>query len=626
MALLILGASRTALGDAAGALEILEPLVRVQPGIAMVHAEYGIALAKLSRPAQAITALRRAVGLRPDLVRAWLALGDQLETVGDALAARDAKSWHARYSGRAAELSVADKAVSENQLQRAEAILRSHLQTLPSDVLAIRLLADVCARSGRDEEACTLLLDALQAEPGFHAARQDLVMAFNRREMPTDAMAQLQTLLQTDPQNPAYRTQLAQTQCRLGDYAAGIATYEGLIREFPAQASLWFNNGHALKTAGRGDEAVRAYRRSIELEPGFGEAWWSLANLKTFRFSKTDIAAMDAQLARRDLADSDRMHFEFALGKASEDQASFEAAFHHYARANTLHFARVSYSAAQHSLRTRRAQQFFTRERFASHVGSGAPDRDPIFIVGLPRAGSTLVEQILSSHSQVEGTMELQEIMAITRDLRAMSGTPQTSTYMDMLATLDAGQLRGLGERYLQRTRIHRKLGKPFFVDKMPNNFSYVGLIHLILPNARIIDARRHPMACCFSCFKQHFASGQNFTYDLETLGRFYRDYADLMAHFDEELPGRVHRVIYEHLVEDTEARVRDLLDYCGLPFEPQCLRFFETDRSVRTASAEQVRQPIYRQGLDQWRNFEPWLDPLKQALGPALYDYPASG
>ena len=246
--------------------------------------------------------------------------------------------------------------------------------------------------------------------------------------------------------------------------------------------------------------------------------------------------------------------------------------------------------------------------------------------MGLPRAGSTLVEQILSSHSQVEGTMELQEIMAITRDLRAMSDTPQTSTYMDMLATLDAGQLRGLGERYLQRTRIHRKLGKPFFIDKMPNNFSYVGLIHLILPNARIIDARRHPMACCFSCFKQHFASGQNFTYDLETLGRFYRDYTDLMAHFDEELPGRVHRVIYEHLVQDTEARVRDLLDYCGLPFEPQCLRFFETDRAVRTASAEQVRQPIYRDGLDQWKNFEPWLDPLKQALGPALYDYPASG
>lgn len=623
MALLILGASHVALGKPAEAIEVLAPLSVAQPGVAMVQMELGIALAQLGRPAEAAAALRRAVGLRPDLARAWLALGEQLEALGDPTGAAEAKAWHARQASRDPALAMAERAIAEQQLAKAEALVRARIQASPTDVLAIRMLADLAARLGRDEEATALLLQALDIEPGFHAARLGLVMALNRRELPGKALPHITHLLEIEPDNPAYRTQLAQTQCRLGDYPEGIETYAGLLREFPRQASLWFNSGHALKTAGRGGEAVQAYRHSIELEPGFGEAWWSLANLKTFRFTDQDIAAMRAQLGRADLASEHRLHFEFALGKALEDRASFEESFIHYSKGNAIRAGGVAYSAAQNSLRARRAREFFTKHVFTSHEGSGIPDPDPIFIVGLPRAGSTLVEQILSSHSQVEGTMELQEIMAITRDLREMSGAPQTTAYTDVLATLDADQLRELGERYLQRTRIHRKLGKPYFIDKMPNNFSYIGLIQLILPNARIIDARRHPMACCFSCFKQHFASGQNFSYSFENLGHFYRDYVELMAHFDEVLPGRVHRVFYEALVDETEAQVRALLDHCGLPFEPQCLRFFETERAVRTASAEQVRQPIFREGIDQWRNFEPWLGPLKDALGPALGDYP---
>ncbi|MCX7041107.1 MAG: tetratricopeptide repeat protein, partial [Gammaproteobacteria bacterium] len=468
MALLILGASHNALGKHAEALEILEPLGVSQPGVAMVQMELGIALGQLRRHAEAAHALRRAVGLRPDLARAWLALGEQLDMLGDQHGAAEAKAWHARHANRDPALAMAERAILENQLQKAERLLRTRVAVAPADILAIRMLGDVAARTGNDDEASSLFQQALEIEPGFHAARLDLAMALNRRELPDLALVHIKRLLEVEPDNPAYRTLLAQTQCKLGDYAAGIGTYDGLLREFPHQPSLWFNRGHALKTEGRGSEAVQAYRRSIELEPGFGEAWWSLANLKTFRFTDEDIAAMRAQLTRPDLADDNRLHFEFALGKALEDRASFEESFAHYSRGNAVRAGSVAYSAAQNSVRARRAREFFTREVFASRAGSGVADADPIFVVGLPRAGSTLVEQILSSHSQVEGTMELQEIMAITRDLREMSAAPQSTAYTEVLATLDADALRGLGERYLQRTRIHRKLGKPFFIDKMP--------------------------------------------------------------------------------------------------------------------------------------------------------------
>jgi tetratricopeptide (TPR) repeat protein len=373
----------------------------------------------------------------------------------------------------------------------------------------------------------------------------------------------------------------------------------------------------------RRDEGVEAYRRSITLEPAFGEAYWSLANLKTFRFEPAEIAAMEAKVADSTVKDVDRLHLEFALGKAYEDAGDWATSFSHYEKANALQRARFRYDPDHNSERLRRLKAIFTREFFAARAGAGCPSPDPIFIVGLPRAGSTLLEQILSSHSRVEGTMELPEIIAIARELRAQSGSQAVGAYTDRLAALDAALLRELGERFLANTRVYRKSGRPFFIDKMPNNFLHIGLIHLVLPNARIIDARRHPLACCISNYRQHFASGQRFAYDLADLGRYYRDYVELMAHFDAVLPGRVHRVIYERLVEDTEAEVRRLLDYCGLPFEDACLRFFENERAVRTPSSEQVRQPIYREAVDQWRRYETWIGPLKDALGPALSAYP---
>ncbi|HKP65401.1 MAG TPA: sulfotransferase, partial [Casimicrobiaceae bacterium] len=345
-------------------------------------------------------------------------------------------------------------------------------------------------------------------------------------------------------------------------------------------------------------------------------------NLKTFRFDDAEIARMHTALARDELAAEHRLHIEFALGKALEDRKDYVTSFAHYARGNAQRLAQVPYRADDTSARLARVRELYTADFFRAREGAGADAPDPIFIVGLPRAGSTLIEQILASHSAVEGTMELPELISITRALRAAA---RGGAYHDALAGMDADELRALGEQYIERTRIHRKLGKPFFIDKMPNNFMHVGLIRLVLPNAKIIDARRHPLACCLSGYKQHFARGQNFSYSLEDLGRYYRDYVGLMAHFDAVLPGRVHRVFYENMVEHTEREVRRLLDYCGLPFEDACLSFFDNERPVRTASSEQVRQPIYTSGVDQWRRYEAWLDPLKAALGPALDDYEAS-
>jgi predicted Zn-dependent protease len=623
VALRLLAASRSLRGDVDGALSILQALAAAHPRWARVHLDLGLALGQARRGAEALAALQRAVALDPRLPGAWRAIGDHLSAVGDTAGADAAYAQHLRHSPGDPALLAAAAALAEGRVPDAEAQLRAILRRAPTDVAAIRMLAEVAARLGRDEDAEVLLARCVQLAPGFHPARQQHALVLNRSNRHAEALAEVDTLLAADPSNPGYRNLKAVILGRIGDYAQAIAFYEQLLTEYPRHALLWMSFGHALKTAGDTARAIEAYRRSIALDPGCGEAYWSLANLKTFRFDAADVAAMDAQLARADLGGDARLHFEFALGKAREDAADPAASFAHYARGNALRRAQLPYDAEDNGARVRRATQLYTRDFFAERAGWGDPAPDPIFIVGLPRAGSTLLEQILSSHSQVEGTMELPEVIALTRDLRRASGAPQTTSYHDVLADLDREAVRALGARYLERTRIQRRGGAPLFIDKMPNNFAHVGLIHLALPNAKIIDARRHPLACCFSAFKQHFARGQAFSYDLADLGHYYRDYVALMAHFDAVLPGRVHRVVYERMVDDTEAEVRRLLAYCGLPFEDACLRFYENDRAVRTASSEQVRRPIYRDGVDHWRQFEPWLGPLKEALGPVLTTYP---
>ena len=619
LALQMLAAARSSQGDAQGALDILIPLAQTQPNWAMLHFDLGLALAGRGRGQEAIDALRRAVTLKPDLPQAWRALGDHLMAAGEQDAADAAYANHVRYSTHDPRLMDAAVALAEDRISQAEALLREHLKQAPTDVAAIRMFAEVASRVGRNEDALNLLARCLELAPSFHAARQNYALVLHRSNQPGLALAEIERLLAIDPNHPGYRNIKAVVLCRTGDYEPAIAIYADLLQRYPGNPKVWMSYGHALKTAGHTDRAIAAYRRSLELQPSFGEVWWSLANLKTFRFSAADLALMSAQLARTGLSDEDRLHLEFAIGKAHEDAAEYASSFEHYAQGNAVRRAQLHYSADDTHARVQHIRQQYSAGFFAARAGMGNPARDPVFIVGLPRSGSTLIEQILSSHSQVEGTMELPEVTSITRMLRAQGDADSAMPYHQVLAALDADALHELGERYLAHTRIQRKTTAPRFIDKMPNNFMHIGLIHLMLPNATIIDARRHPLACGFSVFKQHFARGQGFSYSLEDIGRYYRDYVALMAHFDDVLPGRIHRVVYEHMVEDTEAEVRRLLDHCGLPFEASCLRFFENARPVRTASSEQVRRPIYREGVDHWQHYAPWLGPLQSALGPAL-------
>jgi tetratricopeptide (TPR) repeat protein len=619
VATIVLGASHRARGDAPAALSILDPLARAHPNWVSPHYELGLALGAAGRSNGAVAALRRAVQLKPEMGDAWRALGDHLTALGDVQAADMAYAQHIRAATRDPRLLAPAAALCEGRVPEAEHLLREHLRRYPTDVVAIRMLAEVAARLGRYRDSETLLLRCLELAPGFNAARHNLALVLQRQDRFAEALSEVERLLQADPTDTGGRNLKAALLGRLGDVQQSVEIYRQVIDQYPTHPKVWHSYGHALRTAGRQQESIAAYRRTIVLLPGYGEAYWSLANLKTFQFSAGDIEQMLGQLRRQDLSVDDRFHFHFALGKALEDAEDYQRSFEHYAEGNRLRRSVIVYEADAVEERVRQTEALFTTGFLESHSGCGAPDPDPIFIVGMPRAGSTLLEQILSSHSAVEGTMELPDIGAIARELGGRRGGGDVSAYPGILATLERDEFRALGERYLESTRVQRKSGAPFFIDKNPNNWMHAGLIQLILPNAKIIDARRHPMSCCFSVFKQHFARGNRFSYDLGELGRYYRDYVDMMAHFDAVMPGRIHLAVYERVVEDTEAEIRRLLDHCGLRFEEGCLRFYENERAVRTASSEQVRQPIYRDALEQWIHYQPWLGPLEEALGPVL-------
>ncbi|HZF25311.1 MAG TPA: sulfotransferase [Steroidobacteraceae bacterium] len=624
-AMLLLGVARRKMGGAAAAVEILSTLIAQQPHSAAAHYELGLALGADRKGEDAVSALRRALQLKPELSDAWRALGDHLTGIGDTQGADEAYAQQIKHSTRDPRLMEAGSALVENRIAVAEALLREHLKQFPTDVAAIRMLAEVAARLGRNEDAENLLRRCLELAPSFNAARYNLAQVFYRQSKAVEALTELECLLAAEARHPGYRNLKAAVLSLIGEYRQAIEIYAGVLAEYPGQAMAWMSYGHALKTAGRQEESIRAYRRSVELKPALGEAYWSLANMKTVRFAPAELDAMRSHLQSEQLRHEDRFHFHFAMGKALEDAGGYAESFEHYSSGNSLRRARISYDADETTAHMRRSKALFSKEFLAERASMGSAAPDPIFVVGLPRSGSTLLEQILSSHPQVEGTMELPYIISMVRSLGAKKSRAETSKYPEILATLSSAELLALGTRYLEQSRIHRKTEAPFFIDKMPNNFAHIGLIHLILPNAKIIDARRHPLGCCFSGFKQHFARGQHFTYGLEDIGRYYHDYVELMAHLDAVLPGRVHRVIYEKLIDDFEAEVRRVLDYCGLPFDESCLRFYENERAVRTASSEQVRQPIFRDAVDHWRNYEPWLGPLKSALGPVLEAYPST-
>jgi tetratricopeptide (TPR) repeat protein len=616
--LLIVASARRRQGDPASAMKILTPLAAAFPRAAHTRYELGMTLAAQGQSEKAIEALRQAVALKPDLAEAWRELGHLLFAAGDNAAADAAYAAHDRAMIRDPTLANAADPLYGGRLDEAEQRLRQLLIARPNDAAVHRLLAETFSRMGRYEAAELVLEHALRLDPTHDGGRFAYAHALFHQQRGADAVAALQPLLAKYPSEAPYKNLLAACLNLLGDFEQAIRINEELLATHSRQPKIWLNYGHALRTVGRRDDAIAAYKRCIALAPSLGDAYWSIANLKVASFTPEEFAAMSDQLGRTNLSVEDRLHLHYALGKALEDRGEPAGAFENYAAGAALRRAATPYDTDETTALAQRSIALFTPAFFAAASG-GCQAPDPIFIVGLPRSGSTLIEQILASHSAVEGTMELSEIGLIAKALKGSKPDGSPLQYPDTLADLSADRRRALGEGFLADTRIHRPLGRPFFTDKMPNNFQHIGLIHLILPNAKIIDARRHPLGACFSAFKQHFAQGQNFSYDLVDLGRYYRDYVNLMAHYDAVLPGKVYRVIYEDLVEDTEAEVRRLLDYCGLPFEDACLRFYENDRAVRTVSSEQVRTPIFRSGLDQWKQFEPWLDPLKRALGPAL-------
>ena len=509
-------------------------------------------------------------------------------------------------------------ALADNRLHDAEPLLRQHLKDDPFDAAAIRMLAELAGRVGRFKDAENLLRRAVEIAPNFVAARSNLALVLYRQNRVAEALEELEQVSAIDPENLSSANLKAAAYGRIGDYEEALSLYRMVLDRFDGHPRIWLSYGHVLKTVGQADDSIAAYRRAIALAPHFGEAWWSLANMKTLRFTDDDLLQMEAGVAAADISEDDRLHLHFALGKATEDRREAERAFGHYKAGNAIRAKQLGYQADSTSQMVAAMRNTFTPEFYAARQSWGCAAEDPIFIIGLPRAGSTLIEQILSSHSRVEGTMELPDLPAIAAQLGSVQNWAQD------LAGLTPDAVCALGESYLERTRIVRKTDSPLFIDKLPNNWAYVGLIHLILPNARIIDARRHPMACCFSNFKQHFARGQSFTYGLTDIGLYYRDYVTLMAHFDQVLPGRIVRVFHENMVDDSDGEIRRLLDVLGLPFEDACLRFWENDRAVRTASSEQVRRPIFRDGMDQWTHFAPWLGELEAALGPVLTHYPA--
>ncbi len=554
----------------------------------------------------------------PDFINGWKALSDVRAEMGDQAGAQNAAAQIRAIGRPAPELVMAGDLLQRGKLGEAEHVLRRYVHDNPMDVSGIRLLADLGNRLGVAKDARKLLERCLELAPDFHQARHDYANALIKLQQYDAAGQEIERLKTAEPENQAHRVLEALLHVRLGRYEEAISVYRSILKVFPNQAKLWLSLGHALKTVGRQGEAVDAYLAAIDAQPELGEAYWSLANLKTFRFSDDNVSAMRQQLDSGLLAHADRFHMSFALGKALEDQKDFAGAFEAYHQGNAWRRKGLRYSADRNSGDLEEQKRFYTRQFFEDRAGWGNPSDEPIFIVGLPRSGSTLLEQILASHSQVEGTFELPDILSMVRRLSGRKRPDDPSNYPAILADLSREDIRALGDEYLDRTRVHRS-GLPHFIDKMPNNFAHSGFIRLILPKAKIIDARRHPLACSFSNYKQLFAQGQNFTYDLDEIARYYLDYVGIMRFWDDILPGFVTRVIYEEMVASPETEVARLLERCGLAFESACLSFHETNRAVRTASSEQVRQPLYTSSLEQWRHFESYLQPLKDRLEPLL-------
>jgi len=604
------------------ALGVLERLQQLHPRYSRLYEERGHCYAALSDATKAIDAFWQAVNINAALPASWQMMHTLYLGMGDAENAARIAERLATLRNLPPEVIEAGSLFADGELVHAERVLRMYLAQHGEHTEALRMLGRICIARGLRADAERLLEAVVQRAPGYRAARADYARALLERHKYERSRQEMQQLLELDPDNRAYLRQYGEACIRLGDYEPGISLYRRLLGDAQpgresAELHLWI--AFSLRTKGQRTEAIQGYRAAIAACPESGEAWWGLANLKTYRLFLDDIARMRSAEAAPATSIVDRYHLCFALGKALEDQKDYADSWSYYERGNALKHAEVHYLPRLAEAHVRQSKQVCTRRFFAARHEWGVADPDPIFILGLPRSGSTLIEQILASHPQVEGTQELADIQRIAMELRGRGAELDRPRYPGVLTELTAEDFRKLGERFVADTRIYRQTQRPFFVDKLPDNFRDIGLIHLMLPHAKVIDARREPMACCFGNLKQLFSSGQEFSYSIPDIAHYYRNYLELMRHWHEVLPGWILTVHHEDVVENLEGNVRRILDFCGLGFEPACLEFHKTPRNVRTASSEQVRQPISRQGVDQWRNYEPWLGPLKDGLGDAL-------
>ena len=601
----------------------LDRLLLLAPEHGRGHQERGHLLRAQEMPGVALLSYQRACQINPALDASWRGQLEMAVQVGDEAQANQARHQLQRLQALPKPLVAATDLLAQRKLLKAENLCRQFLQKVPRHVEAMRLLADIGVRLGAMDDAEFLLESAVLFEPDNQQVRIDYVQVLRKRQKFANALGQAKLLLDSAQDNPQFQSLYAIELMQTGDYTGALDYFDRVLARLPGDAITLTSRGHALKTSGQQQEAVESYRMALAGHPDHGEAYYSLANLKTYRFTADEISRMQQQEGSASANPMSQVYLMFALGKAHEDLGEYSAAFNYYRQGNRLKRAESGYDAQKMGVELQAQATFFSKDVFTSRADSGDPASDPIFIVGLPRAGSTLLEQILASHSLVDGTLELPNILSIAQSLRRRGQGEGSAEYPAIIADMSALELRELGEKYLAETAIHRQ-DAPYFIDKMPNNFRHIGLIKLILPNAKIIDARRHPMACCFSGYKQLFAEGQEFSYDLDDLGSYYHDYVQLMGHWQTVLPGDILQVNYEQVVGDLEGQVRRVLDYCGLPFEAQTLEFHDTERSVRTASSEQVRRPLYREGLDQWRNFETELQPLEAQLGEVIQRYQA--
>ena len=596
------------------ALNTLEKLERLHPSYSRLFQERGHCYVSMRDASRAIETFLVAVNLNPALPASWGTLQTLFRITGQAANEKTAAAHVATLNKLPIEIVTATTLFSDGDLALAERVVRDYLLKNGNHVEAMRLLARIGLAQDAPDDAEQLLEAVLVLAPDYQAARYDYARALLQRHKHLQAVQELENLLRVEPNNRMYKTTFATAKVGLGEHERALNIYRELLVDAPQAADIHLSIAHSLKTMGRPKEAVDAYHAAMLARPSYGDAYWSLANLKTYRFSNDEIERMRSQVAADILQSEDRYHLCFALGKALEDRADFAESYQYYERGNALKKSEIYYRPEPIERNAKLQIEVCTRQFFDNRHAVGFASNAPIFIVGLPRSGSTLIEQILASHSEVEGTMELADIARLVQGLQGREVNAANPRYPIIMTDMLADEFFQVGEKYINDTRIYRT-NKPFFVDKMPNNFRHIGLIHLMLPNAKIIDARREAMACCFSNFKQLFASGQEFTYSIDDIARYYGSYLELMAHWNSVLPGKILRVQHEDLVDDLEGNVRRLLEFCDLEFEPACLEFYKTERSIRTASSEQVRKPISREGIDQWRNFEPWLGPLKVAL-----------